>query len=99
MSASTALGLDIERIDATRDIGALAAQAFDPGQQAWLAARPRSTRVRDFYQMWSQKEARFKLHSPAAYETALPHPAFAAVLCSAQPLAQAPRWQLAVLPS
>ena len=97
VSASTALGLDIERIDATRDIDALAAQAFDADQLAWLAARPESTRLRDFYQLWSLQEARFKLNAPAAYETALEHPAFAAVLCSAQPLDQAPQWQMATL--
>lgn len=97
VSASTALGLDIERIDGTRDIGALAAQAFDADQQAWLAARPESTRVHDFYQLWCRQEARFKLQAPVAYETALEHPAFAAVLCSAQPLAEAPQWQVATL--
>jgi 4'-phosphopantetheinyl transferase len=97
VSSSTALGLDIERIDPARDIGALAAQAFDPEQQAWLAARPASSRVRDFYQLWTQAEARFKLDAPAACETALYHPAFAATLCSAQPLAEPPALQLAKL--
>jgi 4'-phosphopantetheinyl transferase len=97
VSASTALGLDIERIDATRDIGELAAQAFDAEQQAWLAARPESTRVRDFYQLWSQAEARIKLGGPAACETALFHPGFAAALCSAHPLAGPPGLQLATL--
>jgi 4'-phosphopantetheinyl transferase len=97
VSASTALGLDIERIDATRDIGALAAQAFDADQQAWLAARPASTRIRDFYWLWSRQEAIFKLHAQVGYETALEHPAFAAVLCSAEVLAQVPQWQIAAL--
>jgi 4'-phosphopantetheinyl transferase len=97
VSASTALGFDIERIDTTRDIGALSAQAFDREQQAWLAARPASNRVRDFYQMWSQAEARIKLGGPAAYETALHHPAFAAALCSAQPLSEPPELQMVIL--
>jgi 4'-phosphopantetheinyl transferase len=96
-SASAALGLDIERIDLTRDIGGLSAQAFDREQQAWLAARPESTRVRDFYQMWSQAEARIKLGGPVACETALFHPEFAAALCSAHPLAEPPKLQMATL--
>jgi 4'-phosphopantetheinyl transferase len=97
VSASTKLGLDIECIDATRDIPALAAQAFDADQRAWLAARPESTRMRDFYQMWSQAEARIKLGGHAAYEAALFHPEFAAALCSAHPLAEPPGLQLATL--
>jgi 4'-phosphopantetheinyl transferase len=97
VSATTALGLDIERVDASRNIEELAAQAFDPEQRAWLAARPDSSRLRDFYQLWSQQEARFKLPAPVAYETALYHPELAAVLCSAQPLTDAPQFQNAIL--
>jgi len=98
VSAHTALGLDIEQCDPGRDIAALAAQAFDPAQQAWLAARPAHARLRDFYRMWSEHEARIKLASPAAQCTALAHEAVSVVLCSAQPLSVAPVLETTSLP-
>ena len=77
VSAHTALGLDIEQLDPGRDIDA-------------LAARPAHTRLRDFYQMWSEHEARIKLALPAVQCSALAHDAVSLVLCSAQPLSVAP---------
>ena len=90
VSATTRLGLDVELIDASRNIDELAAQAFDAERQAWLAARPASDRPRDFYRMWSAAEARFKLGAPVAHESYLPHPELSIVLCGAQPLAHEP---------
>jgi 4'-phosphopantetheinyl transferase len=90
VSADTALGLDIEQIDPQRDVGALAAQAFDERQQAWLAATPPQTRLRAFYQMWSEHEARIKLGAEPAQCTVLAHDAVSVVLCSAQPLSERP---------
>lgn len=90
VSATSALGLDIEVIDPARDLDALAAQAFDPQENTWFAARPEATRTRDFYQVWSKKEALFKLHLPAAQCSSLMHPELSVVLCSAQRLAQPP---------
>ncbi|MES3024164.1 MAG: 4'-phosphopantetheinyl transferase superfamily protein [Pseudomonadota bacterium] len=94
VSADTALGLDIELRKPARDLSALAAQAFDADENAWLAARPQAHRVRDFYRLWSTKEARFKLHAPSAQCFAPEHAELAVALCSAQPLARAPALEL-----
>jgi 4'-phosphopantetheinyl transferase len=90
VSASTGLGLDIEVIDPARDVMALAGQAFSAGQSAWLAARPISTRARDFYEMWCELEARIKLKAAVHHTCVLSHPTVAAVLCTAGPLGAAP---------
>lgn len=90
VSAETRLGLDIEVIDPARDLPALAEQAFDPDQNAWLNARPDASRVSDFYRLWSAKEARFKLNAPSAQCIALSHPQLSAVLCSAHSLSHVP---------
>jgi len=85
-SSGTAVGLDIECRDATRDIGALAAQVFDADQQAMLARLPSAQRTNAFYQLWSGTEARYKLGAPAAHEAVLAHASLSIVLCGAQPL-------------
>jgi 4'-phosphopantetheinyl transferase len=90
VSAHTQVGLDIERLDATRDIDALAAQVCDAGQQAMLAGLAPAERIAAFYTIWSTAEARCKLGTPAAYDAVLAHPALSIVVCSAQPLAAAP---------
>jgi 4'-phosphopantetheinyl transferase len=90
VSARTPVGLDIERLDAARDLDALAAQVFDAAGQAALAALAPAARVDLFYRMWSTAEARFKLGAAAAHTAVLPHPALSIVLCSAHPLARAP---------
>lgn len=89
VSAGSALGLDIEQLDAGRDIAALAAQSFDADCCAWLAARPEATRMHDFYRLWSTQEARIKLGAVPAATLELAHPDLAIVLCSAAPLAVA----------
>jgi 4'-phosphopantetheinyl transferase len=89
-----ALGLDIELIDSARDVDALAAQAFTPSDQRWLASRP--GRVQDFYRLWSEYEARFKLGQQPCQTFVLPHAVLSVVLCSASIIAEP---QLAVLPS
>lgn len=93
VSASTALGLDIELLDPARDIVALAEQSFDAIELAALGMEPESRRMDAFYRMWSSKEARFKLgkgSDAAASCIALAHPELSIVVCSAQPLAAAP---------
>jgi 4'-phosphopantetheinyl transferase len=90
VSATSRLGLDVELIDATRNIDELAAQAFDAEQQEWLAAQPVADRLRDFYQLWSANEARFKLGTAVAEEFYVAHPDLSIVLCSARRLAQTP---------
>jgi 4'-phosphopantetheinyl transferase len=64
VSGHTALGLDIEQRDASRDLLALAGQAFDADIVAALAALSPAARVTDFYRRWSTQEARIKLGSP-----------------------------------
>jgi 4'-phosphopantetheinyl transferase len=83
-SAEGRVGMDIELIDAARDVDALAAQAFDKRERAWLAARPRASYVRDFYQMWSTAEARFKLGLAPASTFEFIHPTLSVVLCCEQ---------------
>lgn len=80
-SATGRVGLDVEVVDPARDIDALAAQAFDASEQAWLAARPAATRVADFYRTWSTLEARFKLGTVAAATFDLSRPGLSMVVC------------------
>lgn len=94
VSAQTALGLDIEMKDGTRDLDALAAQAFDSGEMSqWerLQGLPDAERVEGFYRLWSEKEARFKLGVTAGgHCLLLPHPELSMVLCTEQALDRAP---------
>jgi 4'-phosphopantetheinyl transferase len=89
-SSVTALGLDIETIDAARDVVALAEQAFGEPESQRLAARPDATRLRDFYTMWCEHEARIKLGLDNCYVYVLRHPDVAAILCAKDPLRTAP---------
>jgi 4'-phosphopantetheinyl transferase len=89
-SSVTALGLDIETIDPARDVIALAEQAFGIAEATWLAARPDSTRVEDFYVRWCEHEARIKLGLDDYHRYILRHPGIAAVLCTKEPLRTAP---------
>jgi 4'-phosphopantetheinyl transferase len=82
VSASAAVGLDIEQLDPSRDIDALAAQSFSAERCAWLAARPDATRLRDFYVLWSTQEARIKLGAEPVSAIELPHPDLSIILCS-----------------
>jgi 4'-phosphopantetheinyl transferase len=90
VSASAKVGLDIEVVDAARDIDALAAQAFDEDRRAWLAARPPETRLRDFYGLWSRAEAQFKLGMPAASAFDLSLPELSIFLCCERELGSVP---------
>jgi 4'-phosphopantetheinyl transferase len=98
VSASTPVGLDIEVIDPTRDVAALAQQAFSVREVALLASRPNGTRLRDFYEMWCTHEARIKLGLDVHHSYVLPHPDVAAVLCSVHPLITVPELAPASLP-
>jgi 4'-phosphopantetheinyl transferase len=97
VSATSRLGLDVELLDPSRNIDELAAQAFDAGQQAWLASRPPGSRMRDFFQLWSSTEARYKLGARPVDEITLAHPELSIVLCSEKHLAQPPQLQTATL--
>jgi 4'-phosphopantetheinyl transferase len=86
VSSKSRLGLDIEVLDGRRDLAGLAAQAFGGAEQAWLAARPQASRVRDFYELWCEMEARIKLEPAAGECRRLQHDELAIVLCSEQPI-------------
>jgi 4'-phosphopantetheinyl transferase len=83
VSRGARLGLDIEVIDPARDITALAAQAFGDERCAWLADRPGTTRLRDFYNLWSAQEAAIKLGAPAVQTLEIFHAELSVVLCCA----------------
>ena len=93
VSRQTALGLDIEVMNAKRDVLALARQAFGDAVANHLAAMPREQQLASFYRRWSEYEARYKLGveaGEAASCVALAHAELSIVLCSAAPLAQRP---------
>ena len=86
--AQSPLGLDIEMLDAQRDLSALAQQAFDVSERNWFAAQPAGARVAAFYYLWSRREARIKLASNSGstqpgFQFVLPHGSVSVVLCSA----------------
>ena len=90
VSNGAAIGLDIEILDPARDIAALAQQAFDDEQCAWLSGRPETSRLRDFYRLWSTQEAAIKLGEPVQDSAGLFHPELSIMLCSAGKLLNQP---------
>lgn len=102
VSAQTALGLDIELRDASRNLAALAAQAFDVDEMAqWtrIEALSGDERTDGFYRLWSEKEARFKLGvNTGGHCVAIAHAELSVVLCSEQPLARPPVIEMVALP-
>jgi 4'-phosphopantetheinyl transferase len=101
VSAQAALGLDIEMRDASRDLTALAAQAFEVDEMAhWARIQklPEPERVDGFYRLWSEKEARFKLNQPGGgHCQLLPHAELSVVLCSDRQLLRVPPIELVTL--
>lgn len=94
VSEQSALGLDIELLDDTRDFVALAEQSFDATECAMLKEKEAAARVAQFYTLWSTKEARYKLASTAtadfsAHCISFPHTDISIALCSELPLADA----------
>jgi 4'-phosphopantetheinyl transferase len=91
-AASTfcALGLDIERIDARRDVLALAQQALGQEALAELQALEGAARLHAFYRMWCLHEAGIKLGGPGAAQYVFERPGVAIALLSAVPLPVAP---------
>ena len=55
------VGIDIERVRAHRDLGAVAARFFSPLERARLRAPPAPLRVEAFYRCWTRKEAHVKV--------------------------------------
>jgi 4'-phosphopantetheinyl transferase len=89
-SSISRLGLDIERIDAGRDVLALAEQAFGLEAVPQLSALEGSDRVRAFYRMWCLHEAHIKLGGPASADHVYEAPGLAICLSAAQMLEAAP---------
>ena len=101
VSGQTALGLDIEIRDASRDLSALAAQAFDADEMSqWdrIKHLPDAERVDGFYKLWSEKEARFKLNQVGGHCVSIAHPELSIMLCTEHRLAAPPRIEMVTLP-
>ena len=96
-SATVQVGLDIERIDARRNLDAISQHTFPPDDVAWL--NKQANKVSAFYSLWSTKEARFKLtqgYSIASIEHRyeFPHLAISMVLMTEQALDVTPCCEL-----
>jgi 4'-phosphopantetheinyl transferase len=89
-STVSRLGLDIERIDAGRDLLALAEQALGRDAVLELRALAGAARVQAFYRSWCLHEARFKLGSASAADYLFEQPGLALALSAERPLAPAP---------
>lgn len=95
LSPDTPVGLDIEVVDASRDLDALSAQAFDAADLAHFFRQTATERLQTFYQLWSRKEARYKLSCNANPDLpdenwqSLAHPELAICLASATRLSAA----------
>lgn len=96
-SLDTDLGLDIECIDAGRDLLAIASHAFGQDQAALLRACEGPARVGEFYRMWCAHEARIKLGQQGAALYRFDHPGLAGALACARPLAAHPQLTLVSL--
>lgn len=79
ISSDTALGLDIETLDAKRDVLAISRAAFSEAESDWLFSRPAEDKVAEFYTLWSSKEALFKLTSARDGGSSLPEQVAAGV--------------------
>ena len=99
VSQNFAVGLDIEVKNPIRDLDALAAHAFDETEMAQFSQLVGDERLNFFYELWSHKEARYKLLSnidsnnkskSTAHCIALRHPELSVVLCSHDILTEPP---------
>lgn len=91
ISINVAIGLDIEKIDPTRNVSALAERIFDKEENEWLSQQTASEKTRAFYQLWSTKEAQFKLGQASAQCIQLTHAAMTIALCCAKTLTRHPQ--------
>ncbi|MFJ2986703.1 4'-phosphopantetheinyl transferase family protein [Collimonas sp. NPDC087041] len=71
-SLDTPLGLDIEALDASRNVDAVGREAFSDAESRWLSSRPQADKVAAFYGLWSDKEALYKLTSHAGDQAVPP---------------------------
>jgi len=89
-ASGVAVGLDIERIDRTRDVVAMAQQAFDAHDMALVLDCPPEQRHAAFYNLWCRHEARIKLGRPAAALHTWQRDGLAGALACSMPLASMP---------
>lgn len=94
VSKHSALGVDIELLDETRDLLALAEQVFNASECALLKEKEGGARVAVFYALWSKKEAAYKLASTLGRNVVphcirVPHTDISIALCSEFSLADA----------
>ncbi|MDD5265311.1 MAG: 4'-phosphopantetheinyl transferase superfamily protein [Candidatus Bipolaricaulis sp.] len=54
------VGLDLEQVDASLDVGRVAARFFAPEDAAAMAGLPRSEQAAAFFRAWTEKEAYLK---------------------------------------
>ena len=90
VSSATLLGIDIERIDPSRDVLALAEQALSPEAVAQLRACSEGERAGSFYRLWCLHEAGIKLGSASAADYLFEHEGYAGALRCAHPLTAPP---------
>lgn len=60
LSCAAPLGVDVERIRPLPDRDALIAHCFSRAEQAWLSCQPPASQERDFFRLWTAKEAVLK---------------------------------------
>jgi 4'-phosphopantetheinyl transferase len=68
LSTDVMLGFDIEFNDPARDLMALGEAAFQCNEQRWLMRQTHNSRVAAFYELWSTREALYKLMSSLGRE-------------------------------
>jgi 4'-phosphopantetheinyl transferase len=68
LSTEVLLGFDIEVNVPDRDIVALHEAAFQDNEQLWVMRQPHADRIEAFYQLWSTREALYKLMSSLGRE-------------------------------
>lgn len=60
LSRAAPVGVDVEHIRPLSDRDALIAHCFSHAEQAWLARQPPASQLRDFFRLWTAKEAVLK---------------------------------------
>lgn len=94
VSLESTIGLDIERVNCSRDVLELALQAFSESEVARLHSLEGRRRAEEFYRMWCLREAQIKLGETATGEYLFLRPDVYLALRTASPLAVPPQLTL-----